>query len=80
MSLHDEYARLTPFEIAFPGDSAFPELLANIRTEATERGLDHSNFQEFMSLTNVGEALKTSHQKTNLRELFIVTAGCSSMA
>lgn len=58
MSLHDEYARLTPFEIAFPGDSAFPELLANIRTEATERGLDPSNFQEFMSLTNVGEALK----------------------
>ena len=57
MSLHDKYARLTPFEIAFPEDSAFSELLVAIRTEAAERGLDLLNLQEFMSLTNVGKAL-----------------------
>ena len=58
MSLHDKYARLTPFEIAFPEDSAFSDLMVTIRTEAMERGLDPSNLQEFMSLTTVGKAVR----------------------
>ncbi|MEX2048423.1 MAG: hypothetical protein WEB90_02480 [Gemmatimonadota bacterium] len=58
MSLHDAYARLTPFEVAFPDQEALRELLAAVTAEATERGLDVTDLESFMRLTAGGDFVR----------------------
>jgi hypothetical protein len=58
MSLHDAYARLTPFEVAFPDEAALRELLAAVTAEARERGLDATELESFMLLAAGGDFVR----------------------
>ncbi|HUF75372.1 MAG TPA: hypothetical protein VMM35_03805 [Longimicrobiales bacterium] len=57
MSLHDEYARRTPFEIAFPDRSVLERLSADVAEEVEGRG-DDSLLEAFMTTTAVGERVR----------------------
>jgi hypothetical protein len=59
MSLHDDYARLTPVEIAFPDRRALEELSAEVGKEAERRGVDDTTSEAFMTLSMVGELART---------------------
>jgi hypothetical protein len=61
MSLHDAYARLTPFEIAFPDRAVLAELQGAVATEAGERGVDPTSLEGFVSLAAVGRFLADLH-------------------
>ena len=50
MSLHDDYARMTPFEIAFPDSERVVALSAEIAEEAAGRGADPSDPQAFITM------------------------------
>jgi hypothetical protein len=50
MSLHDAYARLTPYELAFPDSSAAKELIARIDEESAGRGADPTDPQQFVTM------------------------------
>jgi hypothetical protein len=50
MSLHDAYARLTPYELAFPDPSAATELIARIDEESAGRGADPTDPQQFVTM------------------------------
>ncbi|MDH5589403.1 MAG: hypothetical protein OEZ65_09995 [Gemmatimonadota bacterium] len=54
MSLHDDYLRITPFEIAFPDADV---VFAPIREESVARGLDPRDPHEFTLLGSVGSVL-----------------------
>ena len=57
MSVHDAYARLTPYELLLP-DPEFPErCFGAIAGEAEERGIDPGNPAAFVMLGAVGGAL-----------------------
>ncbi len=58
MSLHDDYARTTPLELAFPDDEAQADLFRSIAEEADARGADATDLQAFMLLDRVGAALR----------------------
>lgn len=53
MSLHDAYARLTPFEIAFPEGREIDGLVEAIREEVSGRGVDPSLPGVFHTLGSV---------------------------
>ena len=55
MSLHDAYARLTPFELAFPDFDAVDQLIADITEEASGRGSDPANPSVFITMGSVGQ-------------------------
>lgn len=55
MSLHDAYARTTPFEIAFPDEGALERLTTEVLEEASARGLDPSHLGAFVTLGAVAE-------------------------
>jgi len=61
MSLHDEYARITPFEIAFPDLDRFDALVAAVAEEATRRRVDATDLEAFGALTSVGRFLSELH-------------------
>lgn len=61
MSLHDDYARLTPLEIAFPDTVRSSALLAAVLEEAPRRGVDATELDGFLSLTAVGDFLTELH-------------------
>jgi hypothetical protein len=54
MSLHDEYARVTPYEIAFPDDEAVDRLIRDVDEEASSRGVDAGLPGIFITLGAVG--------------------------
>ena len=54
MTLHDSYARLTPYEIAFQDPDAVDALIVDIEREAEGRGADPSNPQAFITMGSVG--------------------------
>ncbi|NNF13700.1 MAG: hypothetical protein HKN72_10765 [Gemmatimonadetes bacterium] len=53
MSLHDDYARLTPFELAFPTDEQAAALVRAVVEEASARGVDPTALGEFLTLGSV---------------------------
>lgn len=58
MSLHDAYARLTPFEIAFPEGKAVDRLVEEIDEEAASRGVDPSLPGVFLTLGSVNDFVR----------------------
>lgn len=62
MQFHDEYARITPFELAFPDRDQAEGLVADVRAEAERRGADVQDWGAFNMLTSVAGFLQ------NLRE------------
>jgi hypothetical protein len=58
MSLHDAYARLTPFEIAFPDGAAIERLVDEIDEEASSRGVDPSLVGVFLTLGSVDDFVR----------------------
>ena len=58
MSLHDAYARLTPFELAFQGRERAEALAEAISEEAAARGADPEDPQAFITMGSVGEFLE----------------------
>jgi hypothetical protein len=61
MSLHDAYARLTPFEIAFPDPERLADLGEAVTGEAAERGADAGSLEGFVSTSAVGRFLAGLH-------------------
>lgn len=55
MSLHDEYARLTPYELAFRSREAAEELVAAVAEESTGRGADPGDLHAFLTMGAVDE-------------------------
>lgn len=53
MSLHDEYARVTPFEIALRSEEREAELVAAVESEAEARGVDPRELGTFLTLGSV---------------------------
>lgn len=53
MSLHDEYARVTPFELAFRGDEQVDALVRAVEEEARGRGVDAADLGGFLTLGSV---------------------------
>jgi hypothetical protein len=58
MSLHDDYARVTPFEIAFPDQDAVERLVREIAEEASARGVDPELPGIFVTLGAVGDFVR----------------------
>jgi len=58
MSLHDAYARLTPFEIAFPDAEAIERLVEEIDEEASSRAVDPSLVGVFLTLGSVDDFVR----------------------
>ena len=54
MTLHDEYARLTPFELAFPDGERLRALGVEVDEEAAARGVDATDPHAFLTLGAVG--------------------------
>jgi hypothetical protein len=61
MSLHDAYARTTPFEIAFPDRERFDALVSSVAAEAAERGMDPTVPDAFVAFASVGAFLAELH-------------------
>jgi hypothetical protein len=61
MSLHDDYARVTPLEIAFYDTARASAFLAGVLEEAARRGVDPTELDGFLSLSTVGEYLTGLH-------------------
>lgn len=58
MSLHDEYARVTPFEIAFPDGAVVERLVREIEEESAGLGVDPQDPGAFGALASVGRAVR----------------------
>ena len=56
MTLHDEYARRTPIEVAFPKSEELADFLERARSEGTARGVDLTDLHHFMSIGSVAAA------------------------
>jgi hypothetical protein len=54
MSLHDEYARQTPFELTFPDPTEAESFFRRVSEEADARGADTGDLQQFLMLSTVG--------------------------
>lgn len=57
MSLHDAYARVTPFEIAFPDRDIVERLGRDVDEESSSRGVDPQMPDVFITLGAVGDFL-----------------------
>jgi len=58
MSLHDDYARMTPFEIAFPDERGLADLMEDVIEEATSRRVDASLPGIFLTLGSVDDFVR----------------------
>ena len=58
MAFHDEYARVTPFELTFPDRDVAVGLVTDIRAEAETRGADLQDWGAFNMLASVAGFLK----------------------
>jgi hypothetical protein len=61
MPLHDAYARVTPYEIAFPDPTRLDALAAAIDEEASRGSVDPAELDVFLSLGAVGDFLAELH-------------------
>ena len=59
MSLHDAYARRTPFELAFPDAGAVDDFVRAVSAEAGAREVDASDRMSFALLGSVGATVRT---------------------
>lgn len=53
MTLHDSYARFTPYELAFPTLDRLVELIVRIEEEANNQGVDLSDLNTFLAMGTV---------------------------
>src|SRR5512145_2696074 len=58
MALHDAYARVTPYALSFPDLEWCRTRFAEIREEATARGVDTGESGGFVMLASVGRLLR----------------------
>jgi hypothetical protein len=58
MSLHDAYARMTPFEIAFPDSTVLDDLARAVMEEATARRVDPELPGVFITLGSVDDFVR----------------------
>lgn len=58
MSLHDAYARMTPYEIAFPDEDAVERLARDAAAEAAGRGVDPTSPTAFITLGAVADFIR----------------------
>lgn len=58
MSLHDAYARTTPFELAFPDAGEVDRLIAELEEEARGRGADPGDPGSFVTMGSVGSFIQ----------------------
>jgi hypothetical protein len=58
MSLHDAYARITPFEIAFPHEGSVEDLAQAVMEEASSRGVDPELPGIFITLGSVNDFVR----------------------
>lgn len=58
MPFHDEYARITPFELAFPDREQADGLVTDVRAEAENRGADLEDWGAFNMLASVAGFLQ----------------------
>jgi hypothetical protein len=61
MPLHDAYARVTPYEVAFPDPARLDALAAAVDEEGKQRGADPAELDRFLALTAVGDFLAELH-------------------
>jgi hypothetical protein len=61
MPLHDAYARITPYEVAFPDPTRLDALAAAIDEEASRGSVDPAELDAFLSLGAVGDFLAEIH-------------------
>ncbi len=54
MRKHDDYARRTPYELAFPDDAGADKLVADLAAEAAARGVDPADRTAFSLLAAAG--------------------------
>lgn len=57
MAVHDRYARLTPFELAFAGEEFGEARFQAIREELEARGPEAPDLEAFLALPSVAQAL-----------------------
>ena len=55
MSLHDTYARLTPYELTFETLERATELAGVVRAEASGRGVDVGDPQSFITMADCND-------------------------
>ena len=53
MTLHDSYARFTPYELAFPDQDLLDELIVGIEEEAKNQDADLSDPNTFFAMGRV---------------------------
>jgi hypothetical protein len=58
MSLHDAYARRTPYEMAFPDPAEAEDLFRLMAEEAAARGVETGDFSRFAMLGTVGSCIR----------------------
>jgi hypothetical protein len=61
MPLHDEYARVTPYEVAFPHPTRLDALATAVDEEASRSSIDPAELDTFLSLGAVGDFLTELH-------------------
>ncbi|HSG07023.1 MAG TPA: hypothetical protein VLA36_01610 [Longimicrobiales bacterium] len=71
MPFHDDYARRTPFELAFPDQEAAEGLLTDVRAEAENRGADVEDWGAFNMLASVAGFLQRLREPDAPPEAFM---------
>ena len=71
MIFHDQYARLTPFEMAFPEGRDLEELAEEVKREAQARGGELQDRGAFMMLTSVASRVRTLQGSEETPEGFV---------
>lgn len=61
MSLHDVYARRTPYELIFPDPGVASDLIGRIADEADGRGVDTHDLHAFLTLGSVAAYVQGLH-------------------
>ena len=68
MTLHDSYARFTPYELAFPDQDLLDELIVGIDEEAKSRDVDLSDPDAFFTMGRVDAFVREIQGPTALPE------------
>ena len=71
MPFHDEYARVTPFELAFPDRKVAEDLATDVRAEAEQRDADVGDWGAFNMLASVSGFLQRLREPEAPPEAFM---------
>ena len=55
MSLHDAYARITPWELAFVSDEDARKFVSSVQKESEGRGADPQILESFLTMASVDQ-------------------------